>query len=279
MCVRTHNLQHILIHCFQHAFEKNEGEKLIGGPLSPDQDNHENIISAFITKIIDPENPFGTSDSVRILLLQLSSLLVEQASSHIHDAKNKKQDNKLRWLLTFAWPCLLSKNCVDPATKYHGHLLLSHIIAIHKRIVLQFFRKQGNKLRRLMTFSWPCLLSKNCVDPATKYHDHLLLSHIIAKFAIHKRIVLQATIQHRKLAVDLADVVIKWEVQRVKDDQETTKPAPNLTQAQPQNVPTKHPAPGTPLSVDSPQESKRSRHSSRASSEEIWMLTAPSPSA
>ena len=42
-----------------------------------------------------------------------------------------------------------------------------------------------------MTFAWPCLLAKNCVDPATKYHGHLLLSHIIAKFAIHKRIVLQ----------------------------------------------------------------------------------------
>ncbi|XP_033761253.1 transformation/transcription domain-associated protein-like [Pecten maximus] len=102
----------------------------------------EDIISVFINKIIDPDNPFGTSDAVRILLLQLSSLLVEQASSHIHDAANKKQGNKLRQLMTFAWPCLLSKNCVDPATKYHGHLLLSHIIAkfaIHKRIVLQVF--------------------------------------------------------------------------------------------------------------------------------------------
>jgi len=55
-------------------------------------------------------------------------------------------------------------------------------------------RKQGNKLRRLMTFAWPCLLPKTCVDPATKYHGHLLLSHIIAKFAIHKRIVLQVYI-------------------------------------------------------------------------------------
>ena len=49
----------------------------------------------------------------------------------------------------------------------------------------------GNKLRRLMMFAWPCLLGKNCEDPATRYHGHLLLSHIIAKFAIHKRIVLQ----------------------------------------------------------------------------------------
>ena len=52
--------------------------------------------------------------------------------------------------------------------------------------LLCFLRKQGNKLRRLMTFAWPCLLSKDCVDLATKYHGHLLLSHIIAKFAIHK---------------------------------------------------------------------------------------------
>ncbi len=32
-------------------------------------------------------------------------------------------------------------------------------------------------------------------DPATKYHGHLLLAHIIAKFAIHKRIVLQVCMQ------------------------------------------------------------------------------------
>lgn len=42
-----------------------------------------------------------------------------------------------------------------------------------------------------MTFAWPCLLAKTCVDPFNKYHGMLLLSHIIAKFAIHKRIVLQ----------------------------------------------------------------------------------------
>ena len=56
---------------------------------TPDQDNPRNTISAFIIKIINPENPFWTSDSVRILLMQLSSLLVEQASYHIHDANNK----------------------------------------------------------------------------------------------------------------------------------------------------------------------------------------------
>lgn len=79
----------MLIPCFQQSFECGDGEKLIGGPPAPDQDSVDNVISVFINKIIEPENPFGTSDAVRILLLQLSSLLVEQASSHIHDAANK----------------------------------------------------------------------------------------------------------------------------------------------------------------------------------------------
>ena len=47
-----------------------------------------------------------------ILLLQFSSLLVEHAAPHIHDSNNKKQGAKLRRLMTFAWPCLLPKQCV-----------------------------------------------------------------------------------------------------------------------------------------------------------------------
>ena len=140
--LRARILQYILIPCFAWSFDHGEGDRLIGSPPAPDLDNEANVVSAFILNIIDPEQPFGTSDNVRILLLQFSCLLVDQGADHIHDATNKKQGNKLRRLMTYAWPCLLSKNCVDPATRYHGHLLLSHIIAkfaIHKRIVLQVF--------------------------------------------------------------------------------------------------------------------------------------------
>ena len=93
-------------------------------------------------KVLDVENANCCGDSVRIALLQLACIFVEYASQHIHDVGNKKQGTKLRRLMTFAWPCLMGKSCVDPSTKYHGHLLLSHIIAtfaIHKRIVLQVF--------------------------------------------------------------------------------------------------------------------------------------------
>jgi len=82
-------LQCVLIPSFANSFEKDEGEKLIGGPPMPEQENRENMISVFISDVIDPDNPFATSDAVRILLLQFSSLLVAQASPHIHDASNK----------------------------------------------------------------------------------------------------------------------------------------------------------------------------------------------
>lgn len=136
----------ILIPCFAVSFEKGEGVKLVGAgaPPSPYQEDENNIVSVFISKVIDPEKPFDSDDAVRIALLQFACLLVERASPHIHDgdSNNKRQGNKLRRLMTFAWPCLLAKNCVDPSARYHGHLLLSHIIArlaIHKRIVLQVF--------------------------------------------------------------------------------------------------------------------------------------------
>lgn len=88
-CLFFQIIQFILLPCFQQSFENNEGEKLIGGPAQPDQDNPDNIVSVFINKVIDPDNPFGNSDAVRILLLQFSSLLVEQAAPHVHDAANK----------------------------------------------------------------------------------------------------------------------------------------------------------------------------------------------
>lgn len=137
-------ITYILIPCFVVSFEKGEGNKLIGAPPAPYQEDEKNVVSVFISKVFDPEKPFANDDAVRIALLQFACLLVEKASQHIHDgdANNKKQGNKLRRLMTFAWPCLLSKNSVDPTSRYHGHLLLAHIIArlaIHKKIVLQVF--------------------------------------------------------------------------------------------------------------------------------------------
>lgn len=116
-------LQYIIIPMFATSFEKGETEQLIGGPPEPDEDSPNNLISIFINDIIILKSPFRISDSVRIFILQLSCLLLEQASAHIHDAANKRQGVKLKLLMTYAWPCLVANNCVDPATKYLGKFL------------------------------------------------------------------------------------------------------------------------------------------------------------
>lgn len=111
-------------------------------PVSPSLNNLSTSLP-ILSKVLDPEKQADLLDSLRICLLQFSTLLVEHAPHHIHD-NNKSRNSKLRRLMTFAWPCLLPKACVDPACKYSGHLLLAHIIAkfaIHKKIVLQVSRK------------------------------------------------------------------------------------------------------------------------------------------
>ncbi|KAL0100349.1 hypothetical protein PUN28_019603 [Cardiocondyla obscurior] len=274
--LKANVLQLIIIPCFAVSFERGEGIKLIGGVPMPYQDNPENVVSVFISKIIDPDNPFGSADCVRISLLQFSRLLVEQASQHIHDVTNKRQGHKLRRLMTFAWPCLLVKNCVDPTTKYHGHLLLSHIIAkfaIHKRIVLQVFHSllkahavdARNVVRQALEILTPAMpvrmedgntmlthwTKKIIVEEG---HSMQQLSHILQLVVRHYKVYYPvrhhlvqhivnsiqrigctptATIEHRRLAVELAEVIVKWELYRIKEEAEVTE---SNKAVQPSNV-------------------------------------------
>ncbi|KAH9371776.1 hypothetical protein HPB48_006546 [Haemaphysalis longicornis] len=264
-------LQQLLIPAFAAAFERGQGEALIGGPPQPERDSPDNVISVFINRVIDPENPFGTSDAVRILLLQFSCLLVEQASPHIHDAANKRQGIKLRRLMTFAWPCLLGKNCVDPATKYHGHLLLAHIIAkfaIHKRIVLQVFhsllkahaveaRSVVRQALEILTPAMPARMEdgNTMLTHWTKKiiveegHTLAQLVHMLQLLYRHYRVYYpvrhhlvqhmvssvqrlgftpNANIEHKKLAVDLAEVVIRWEMQRHREEHQASEESRRL---------------------------------------------------
>lgn len=136
-------MQHIIIPSFAHSFEKGLGEALLGGPPQLDKDDPNNLVHMFLNKVIDPyldpDRRTYVSDSLRVLLLQFSSLLVDQAPQHIHDVSNRKQGERLKKLVMLASPCLSPGSIVDPASKYHGHFLFSHIIAkfaVHERIII-----------------------------------------------------------------------------------------------------------------------------------------------
>ncbi|XP_044312545.1 transcription-associated protein 1 isoform X1 [Drosophila rhopaloa] len=256
----------VIIPCFTVSFDKGEGNKLIGAPPTPYHEDEKNIVSVFINKVFDPDKQYD--DAVRIALLQLACLLVERASQHIHDgdANNKRQGNKLRRLMTFAWPCLLSKNSVDPTARYHGHLLLAHIIArlaIHKKIVLQVFHSllKGHALEArsivkqaldVLTPAMPLRMEdgntmlthwtkKIIVEEGHAMQQlfhilQLIIRHYKVYFPVRHQLVQHlinymqrlgfpptASIEHKKLAVDLAEVIIKWELHRIKEDERETK--------------------------------------------------------
>ncbi|XP_052871771.1 transcription-associated protein 1 isoform X2 [Anopheles cruzii] len=255
----------IIIPSFAISFEKGEGNRLVGAPPAPYQEDDCNVVSVFINKVIDPDKPFANEDCVRIALLQFACLLVEKASPHIHDgdANNKREGNKLRRLMTFAWPCLLPKNCVDPSARYHGHLLLSHIIArlaIHKRIVLQVFhsllkahaveaRKVVQQALEVLTPAMPLRMEdgNTMLTHWTKkiiveeghtmqqlYHIlQLIVRHYKVYYPVRHHLVQQminsmqrlgfavnTSSEYRRLSIDLADVIIKWEMQHTRDETE-----------------------------------------------------------
>ncbi|KAJ7305883.1 hypothetical protein JRQ81_010249, partial [Phrynocephalus forsythii] len=290
-------LQHILNPAFLYSFEKGEGEQLLGPP-NPEGDNPESITSVFITKVLDPEKQADMLDSLRIYLLQFATLLVEHAPHHIHD-NNKNRNSKLRRLMTFAWPCLLSKACVDPACKYSGHLLLAHIIAkfaIHKKIVLQVFHSLLKAhamearaiVRQAMAILTPAvparmedghqmlthwtrkiIVEEGHTVPQLVHILHLIVQHFKVYYPVRHHLVQHmvsamqrlgftpsVTIEQRKLAVDLAEVVIKWELQRIKDQQ----PDSDMDQgASGEGASSTSSAVKRGLSVDSSQEVKRFR--------------------
>lgn len=257
-------LQLILIPCFTVSFQKGEITELIGCEPSPDLDSKDNVVSVFISELIDPDRPFGCADCVRISLLQFSCLLVEYAAPYIHDAANKQHGHKVRRLMTFAWPCLLGKSCVDPVTRYHGHILLSHIIdkfAIHRKIILQVFHslltahamEARNVVRQALDILTPSVPVR--VDDGNTMFSHwtkkiiveeghsvqqlfhilqIVVRHFKVYFPVRHHIVQHminsiqrlgfsptATIEHRKLAFELADVIIKWELMRLKKEYES----------------------------------------------------------
>ena len=81
---------------FQVSFERGEGDSLIGGPPSPEQDSHENVISVFVCKVVDPDNPFGTSVSNEIHYALIRSLLISSLGEAVIDRKK---------FVCHAWVC------------------------------------------------------------------------------------------------------------------------------------------------------------------------------
>ena len=275
-------IQHILIPIFTHAFDNNQGTELILGESGQAAaDTKADCVLVLINRVIPEQNGDSyadndihkNNDALLVQLFRLFSLLVEKAHEHIGDAERKQHGQKLRRIITFAWPCLMPKNCVDPASKYHGHLLLAHIIArfsLSRRIVLQAFysllKAHTHEARPIVRSALDVILpsmplkqnANNCKDAYVHWTRKILveeghtisqLMHVLLLVVRHQRVYYPANAsliqqmvasmqrlglapnnnrEQRRLAVDVADSLIKWEVRRVGEmaDAKNNPPPP-----------------------------------------------------
>ena len=75
------------------------------------------------------ENPNSenqhTSDELKVSILRLCQFLVGNLSEFIPE---KGDRFRLKRLVEYGMPCMEKSGTMDPSTKYHGHLLLAHLI-------------------------------------------------------------------------------------------------------------------------------------------------------
>ncbi|KAI6646573.1 Transformation/transcription domain-associated protein [Oopsacas minuta] len=250
---------HILIPMIRSSFEDGQVDEIIGGLPCPDEDSETNIISVFIGTFIDCDNSMVEPDNIRLILLQFACLFVEYGFLHIHDPTTRKHGTKLRQLMTYAWPCLHMKRFAEPSMKYHGHLLLAHIIskfAIHRKIVIQVFNSlleshTGEVIgvaKKALDIIVPALPNRMEDGQTLLLHwtrkvlveesksgimmhviliiiQHNQLYYPIYRSIIHYMIAAMQKIssgmpskENRKICLDIAEVVLKWELLRAKDE-------------------------------------------------------------
>ncbi|TRY61639.1 hypothetical protein TCAL_16280 [Tigriopus californicus] len=199
---------------------RGEGDSLIGSPPSPDQDNPENVVSTFINSIIDTGIAFwhfGHSPDPLAPILAAFWWTGEPLTFTTPATRARQQ---AKTTMTYACLVLLSKNCVDPATRYHGHLLLSHINCQVRHPT------SGSCSRR-------SLLKMDTPDPSWSIFCNLVVKHFKVYYPVRHHLIQHivssiqrlgftatATIEQKKLAVDLCEIVINWEKHRVKEESE-----------------------------------------------------------
>ena len=266
-------LQYIVIPSFAYSFEKGFGEELISAGDSGQDAKQNDLVEVFLNLIMDEDVGIKISDSVRILMQQLACLLVDHAPNYIRplnlsDSRNsvnraKRQDVKVRRLMSFVWGCLVAKNTFDPTDKYLGHLILAKVIskfAINKKIIRQVFLSllkghcsdarpivrnaldtliaalpqrtdEGYRMMRVWTKK---LILEDGYVTSQMYHllQNIVRYHNIYYYSRHSYVAHICTAinrlglnntsgaDQRKLALDLVEVIIRWEIRRVKEEKE-----------------------------------------------------------
>lgn len=144
-------MQHLLIPCFQHAFNNNPVDLVIGAPptpsepLNPATDNSivRQICNVIINPYYDRQSTASKLPVSKLLLIQLyhfCALLVQRCPEHVHDNEQRQQGPCLSLFMLFGWPCLQQQYSGDAVEKYAGHYLSASLMdkfSISRNITMQ----------------------------------------------------------------------------------------------------------------------------------------------
>ncbi|KAJ1358809.1 hypothetical protein KIN20_017331 [Parelaphostrongylus tenuis] len=261
---------YVLIPCLQWAFERYNVDEILGQIRNPSEqpDNDPNDLVFRLARIID-QNRQVMSDGIVIVLYQLCTLLVKHAPGHVHNNDSKKHGWRLRVFMLFAWSCLTPTNRQDATLRYTGFLFISHIVqkfTINRKIVLQVFqalcgsfqydsRELVRRAAEVVTSAMPIRMDDGhhqmfinvkrvlCEDAHSLQHIQHIVSMVVRNYRSYfscrhalfkplmnavRRVISTPNsamdgVLTRKLALDMCEMVIKWELLRLQKINQLTQ--------------------------------------------------------
>ena len=132
-------IYNIIMPILTHQKESGKLSELIGQfCLEGDTD----LVGQMIKTVVEADSETQhTSDELKVAILRLSQFLVCNLSDYIPE---KGDRFRLKRLVEYGMPCMEKSGTMDPSTKYHGHLLLAHLISkfqMKEQIMLDAFEK------------------------------------------------------------------------------------------------------------------------------------------
>ncbi|KJH50813.1 hypothetical protein DICVIV_03063 [Dictyocaulus viviparus] len=262
--------EYVLIPSLQWAFERYNVDEILGQIQNPSEqpENNPNDLVYRLAHIID-QNRQVMSDSIVIVLYQLCTLLVKHAPRHVHNNDSKKHGWRLRVFMLFAWSCLTPTNRQDATLRFTGFLFISHIVqkfTINRKIVLQVFQAlcgsfqydSRDLVRRaadVVTSAMPIRMDDGhhqmfinvkrvlCEEAHSLQHIQHIVSMVVRNYRAYfscrhalfkplmnavRRVISTPNsamdgVMTRKLALDMCEMVIKWELLRLQKLEQLTQ--------------------------------------------------------
>ncbi|XGW10530.1 hypothetical protein V3C99_012210 [Haemonchus contortus] len=263
-------VQYVLIPSLQWAFERYNVDEILGEIQNPSEqpENDPNDLVYRLAHIID-QNRQVMSDGIVIVLYQLCTLLVKHAPRHVHNNDSKKHGWRLRVFMLFAWSCLTPTNRQDATLRYTGFLFISHIVqkfTINRKIVLQVFqalcgsfqydsRELVRRAADVVTAAMPIRMDDGhhqmfinvkrvlCEEAHSLQHIQHIVSMVVRNYRSYfscrhalfkplmnavRRVISTPNsamdgVMTRKLALDMCEMVIKWELLRLQKVEQLTQ--------------------------------------------------------